>query len=63
MNNDNFIGNVIDSKIWLSPPGTFHILIGKCSYFIIRFYYRAIKYKSDNEIGKVSDKKKHDLKI
>ena len=28
--------------LWPSPPGTFHILIGKFSYFIIR-YYRAIK--------------------
>ena len=33
------------------------------SYFVIRFYYRAIKWKSDNEIGKVNDKKKYDLKI
>ena len=24
---------------WLSPSGTFHILIGKFSYFIIRFSY------------------------
>jgi hypothetical protein len=23
--------------IWPSPPGTFHILIGKFSYFVIRF--------------------------
>ena len=26
-----------------SPSGTFHILIGKFPYFIIKFYYRAIK--------------------
>ena len=26
-----------------SLPGTFHILIGKFSYFVIRFYYKAIK--------------------
>ena len=29
--------------LWPSPPGTFHILIGKFSYFIIRVYHRAIK--------------------
>ena len=59
---------------WPSPPGTFNILIGKFSYFIIRFLnhiffviifsYFVITYlltspivKSDNEIGKVNDKK------
>ena len=58
---------------------TFHILIGKFSYFVIRFlnhiffvinfsyfviwfYYKAIKWKSDNEIGKVNDKKNLILK-
>ena len=57
-----------------SPPGTFHILIGKLSYFVIRFLnqilfvinfsYFVIRFllngsivKSDNEIGKVTDKK------
>ena len=57
-----------------SPPGTFHILIGKFSYFVIRFLnqiffvinfsYFVIRFllnssivKSDNEIGKVNDKK------
>ena len=24
-------------RYWPSPPGTFHVLIGKFSYFIIRF--------------------------
>ena len=59
---------------WPSPPGTFHILIGKFSYFVIRFLnqiffvinfsYFVIRFllnssivKSDNEIGKVNDKK------
>ena len=57
-----------------SPPGTFHILVGKFSYFVIRFLnqfffvinfsYFVIRFllnssivKSDNEIGKVNDKK------
>ena len=57
-----------------SPPGTFHILIGKIYYFVIRclnqiffvvnFSYFFIRFllnnsivKSDNEIGKVNDKK------
>ena len=57
-----------------SPPGTFHILIGKFfyfvirflnliffiiifSYFIIRFLLNSSMVKSDNEIGKVNDKK------
>ena len=31
------------ANLWLSLPGTFCILIGKFSYFIIRFYYRAMK--------------------
>ena len=59
---------------WPSPPGTIHILIGKFSYFVIRFLnqfffvinfsYFVIRFllnisivKSDNEIGKVNDKK------
>ena len=37
---------------WESPPGKFNILIGKFSYFIIKFYYRAIKKKSDKLIEK-----------
>ena len=57
-----------------SLSGTFHILIGKFSYFVIRFLnhiffvinfsYVVIRFllnssivKSDNEIGKVNDKK------
>ena len=65
---------------WPSPPGTFHFLIGKFSfyvirflnhiffvinfsYFIIRFLLNSSIVKSDNEIGKVNDKKKYDLKI
>ena len=57
-----------------SPSGTFHTLIGKFSYFVIRFLnhiffvinfsYFVIRFllnssivKSDNEIGKVNDKK------
>ena len=48
---------------WLSPPGTFHILIGKFSYFVIRFLLNSSMVKSDNEIGKVNDKKNSDLKI
>ena len=60
--------------VWPSPPGTFNILIGKISYFVIRFSnhiffvinfsYFVIRFllnssivKSDNEIGKVNDKK------
>jgi hypothetical protein len=56
-----------------SPPGTFHILIGKFSYFVIRFlnkiffvinfsYFIILVLNSsivkfDNEIGKVNVKK------
>ena len=40
----------------LSSPGTFHILIGKFSYFVIRFLLNSSIVKSDNEIGKVNDK-------
>ena len=68
-------------EVWCpSPPGTFHILIGKFSYFIIRFLnqiffvinfsYFVIRFllnsslvKSDNEIGKVNEKKNLILKI
>ena len=66
-------------NLWPSPPGTFHILIGKFSYFVIKnfnqiffvinFSYFAIKFllnssmvKSDNQIGKVNDKKNMILK-
>ena len=59
---------------WPSQPGTIHFLIGKFSYFVIRFLYQiffVIKFsylvirfllnssmvKSNNEIGKVDDKK------
>ena len=73
--------NVLRSSFqWPNLPGTFHILIGKFSYFVIRFLnqiffvinfsYFVIRFlinssivKSDNEIGKVNDKKKSDLKI
>ena len=34
-----------------SPPGTFHILIGKFSYFIIRFLLNSSVVKSDLVIG------------
>ena len=47
---------------WPSPPGTFHILIGKFPYFIIRFYYRAMKWKSDKLIGKFWNRKKSDYR-
>ena len=33
------------------------------SYFVIRFLLNSSIVKSDNEIGKVNDKKKYDLKI
>ena len=46
--------------LWPSPPGTFHILIGKFSYFVIRFLLNSSIVKSDNEKGKVNDKKKYD---
>ena len=42
---------------WPSPPGTFHILIGKFSYFVIRFLLNSSIVKSDNEIGKVNEKR------
>ena len=62
------------AQMWPSPPGTFHILIGKFSYFVIiflnhsffvinhsyfitRFLLNSSIVKSDNEIGKVNDKK------
>ena len=41
-----------------SPPGTFHMLIGKFSYFVIRFLLKSPGIKFDNEIGKVNVKKK-----
>ena len=41
-----------------SPPGTFHILIGKFSYFVIRFLLNSSTVKSDIEIRKINDKKK-----
>ena len=64
----------MDKRYGPSPPGTFHILIGNFSYFVIRFLnqiffvinfsYFVIRFllnssivKSDNEIGKVNDKK------
>ena len=37
---------------------TFHILIGKFPYFIIRFYYKAIKLKTDKLIEKLQIGKK-----
>ena len=40
-----------------SPPGTFYILIGKYSYFLIRFLLNGSIVKSNKEIGKVNDKK------
>ena len=43
---------------WLSPPGTFHILVGKFLYFIIRFYNKTMKLKSDKLIGKFWNRKK-----
>ena len=59
-----------------SQPGTIHFLIGKFPYFVIRFFfvinfsYLVIRFllnssmaKSNNEIGKVNDKKKSNLKI
>ena len=42
---------------WPSPPGTFHIFIGKFSYFVIRFLLNSSIVKSGNEIGEVNDKK------
>ena len=35
-----YSGVMSTGRMWLGPnlPGTFHILIGKISYFIIRFY-------------------------
>ena len=57
---------------WPSPSGTFHKLIGKFSYFVIRFLnhnflsltfpnllsdYDSSIVESDNKIGKVNDKK------
>ena len=38
-----FFGSSICYRPKPSLPGIFHILIGKCAYFIIRFYYKAIK--------------------
>ena len=47
----------MDKRYGPSPPGTFHILIGNFSYFVIRFLLNSSIVKSDNEIGKVNDKK------
>ena len=33
---DNFISFYL-VLLWPSPPGTFHVLVGKFSYFVIRF--------------------------
>ena len=56
--------NLSGKNAWLSPPGTFHFLIGKFSYFVIRFLYLTFLsltfpilllgssiVKSNNEIG------------
>ena len=48
---------------WPSQPGTIHFLIGKFSYLVIRFLLNSSTVKSNNEIGKVNDKKKSNLKI
>ena len=62
------------NKLGPSQPGTIHLLIGKFSYFLIRFLYyiffvfnfsylvirfllNSSMVKSNNEIGKVDDKK------
>ena len=58
---------------WPSPPGTFHILIGKIFYFVVRFLNHILSLtfpislsdfllnrsivKYDKKIGKVNDKK------
>ena len=34
---------LIIEVLWPSPPGTFHILIGKFFFFIVRVYHKAIK--------------------
>ena len=52
-----------NARLRPSPPGTFHILIEKFSYFAIRFLLNSSIVKSDNEIGKVNGKKIYDLKI
>ena len=44
-------------RAWPSPPGTFHILIEKISYFVIRFLLNSSIVKSDDEIRNVNDKK------
>ena len=44
-----------------SPPGTFHIFMGKFSSFIYLIGLYVVKF--DNEIGKVNDKKKPDNEI
>ena len=41
--NDSPLLECLPIKQRPSPPGTFHILIVKFPYLIIRFYYRAIK--------------------
>ena len=62
-----FKSNVLSSEEcddcpWPSPPGTFHILIGKFSYFVIRFSnqisFDITFQKSDNEIGNFWNRKK-----
>ena len=40
-----------------SPRGIFRFLIGKFSYFVIRFLPKSSIVKSDNVIGKADDKK------
>ena len=53
----------ISCNKWPSPPGTFYMLLGKFSYFVIRFLLNSSIVKSDNEIGKVKRQKTYDLKI
>ena len=55
----------LNRKIFL-----FHYLIFQSDFFVINFSYFIIRFllnssivKSDNEIGKVNDKRKYDLKI
>ena len=49
--------------LWPSPPVITFFLISEFSYKLIRLLLNSSIVKSDNEEGKVDDKKKYDLKI
>ena len=50
------------TKIYLYQIFKLYFFVISFSYFVIRLLLNSFIVKSDNEIGKVDDKKKYDLK-